>query len=115
VTSELGDEHDLSFEAPEFEADVRVRHGVETDALGDTRLDLSTREHADVLTCPCCSGRMKLLALVTDPTSVARYLTSGALASRPTCRSGRTLEDLRIGQVVCSVEVPVVSRRPSSE
>jgi hypothetical protein len=28
----------------------------------------------DVLTCPCCSGRMKLLALVTDPTSVARYL-----------------------------------------
>ena len=23
---------------------------------------------------PCCSGRMKLLALVTDPTSVARYL-----------------------------------------
>jgi hypothetical protein len=28
----------------------------------------------DVLTCPCCSGRMKLLALVTEPTSVARYL-----------------------------------------
>jgi hypothetical protein len=28
----------------------------------------------DVLTCPCCSGRMKLLSLVTDPKSVARYL-----------------------------------------
>jgi len=28
----------------------------------------------DVLTCPRCSGRMKLLALVTEPTSVARYL-----------------------------------------
>jgi len=28
----------------------------------------------NVLTCPCCGGRMKLLALVTDPTSVARYL-----------------------------------------
>ncbi len=28
----------------------------------------------DVLTCPCCGGRMKLLALVTDPKSVARYL-----------------------------------------
>jgi hypothetical protein len=28
----------------------------------------------DVLTCPCCSGRMKLLALVTDPKSIARYL-----------------------------------------
>lgn len=28
----------------------------------------------DVLACPCCSGRMKLLALVTESTSVARYL-----------------------------------------
>ena len=28
----------------------------------------------DVLTCPCCSGRMKLLALVTEPQSIARYL-----------------------------------------
>jgi hypothetical protein len=28
----------------------------------------------DVLTCPCCGGRMKPLALVTEPTSVARYL-----------------------------------------
>ena len=28
----------------------------------------------DVLTCPCCGGRMKLLAIVTDPRSVARYL-----------------------------------------
>lgn len=28
----------------------------------------------DVLTCPCCGGSMKLLAIVTDPKSVARYL-----------------------------------------
>ena len=28
----------------------------------------------DVLTCPCCSGRMKLPALVTEPKSIARYL-----------------------------------------
>ncbi len=28
----------------------------------------------DVLTCACCGGRMKLLAIVTDPQSVARYL-----------------------------------------
>ena len=32
--------------------------------------------------------------------------TCAASASRPTCRSGRPLEDLRTGQVVCSVEVP---------
>ena len=74
----------------------------------------------DVLTCPRCRGRMKLLALVTDPTSVADTLrdprrgsTCGASASRPTCRSGRPLEDRRTGQVVCSVEVPGASRRPS--
>ena len=28
----------------------------------------------DVLTCPCCSGRMKLLSLVTEPKSIARHL-----------------------------------------
>ena len=28
----------------------------------------------DVLACPRCEGRMRLLAMVTDPTSVARYL-----------------------------------------
>jgi hypothetical protein len=42
-----------------------------------------------------------------------RGSTCGASASRPTCRSGRPLEDLRTGQVVCSVEVPVASRQPS--
>jgi hypothetical protein len=74
----------------------------------------------DVLTCPRCSGRMKLLALVTDPTRVAdarrdprRGSTCGALANRPTCRSGRPLEDRRTGQVVCSVEALVASRQPS--
>jgi hypothetical protein len=45
-------------------------------------------------------GRMKLLALVTEPTSLADALRDprrgsicGALASQPTCRSGRTRED----------------------
>ena len=28
----------------------------------------------DVLACPCCDGRMRLLAMVTDPKSIARYL-----------------------------------------
>ena len=47
TASEVGEEHDLPFEAPAFETEVRVRHGVETDALGDTRFDLTTCEHAE--------------------------------------------------------------------
>ena len=30
----------------------------------------------DVLACPKCQGRMKLLAMVTDPASIARYLAA---------------------------------------
>jgi len=30
----------------------------------------------DVLACPNCQGRMKLLAIVKDPTSIARYLAA---------------------------------------
>ena len=30
----------------------------------------------DVLSCPRCQGRMRLLAMVTEPKSVARYLRS---------------------------------------
>ena len=30
----------------------------------------------DVLSCPKCQGRMKIVAMVTDPKSVARYLRS---------------------------------------
>ena len=47
----VGDEHDLSFEAPAFETNVGIRHLVETDALGDPRFDLSAREH-------CVGGRV---------------------------------------------------------
>src|ERR687897_3865014 len=28
----------------------------------------------DVLTCPSCQGRMRLLAMITEPASIARYL-----------------------------------------
>ena len=35
----------------------------------------------DVLACPRCQGRMKLLAMVKEPTSIARYL---AAAGEPT-------------------------------
>jgi hypothetical protein len=38
----------------------------------------------DVLSCPTCHGRMKLVALVTDPKSVTRYLAGiGELAEVP--------------------------------
>jgi uncharacterized protein YbaR (Trm112 family) len=30
----------------------------------------------DVLACPECQGRLKLMALVTDPASIARYLAA---------------------------------------
>jgi hypothetical protein len=33
----------------------------------------------DVQACPTCHGRMKLVAMVTDPKSVARYLRRKAL------------------------------------
>jgi hypothetical protein len=42
----------------------------------------------DVLACARCDGRMPLLAMVTDPKSVARYL--GALGE-PTLRRARSL------------------------
>ncbi len=38
----------------------------------------------DVLQCPKCQGPMKLVALITDPTSAARYLRGiGELTSVP--------------------------------
>ena len=30
----------------------------------------------DVLACPRCQGRMRLLAMVTEPTSITRYLAA---------------------------------------
>jgi hypothetical protein len=45
----------------------------------------------DVLACPHCDGRMRLLAMVTEPTSVSRYLRAlgeptGAPARAPARR-----------------------------
>ncbi len=40
----------------------------------------------DVLRCPKCNGRMKALAMVTDPTSVARYVKSVDEATQPPAR-----------------------------
>jgi hypothetical protein len=38
----------------------------------------------DVLQCPKCKGKMKLIAMVTDPKSVTRYLaTIGELLEVP--------------------------------
>jgi uncharacterized protein YbaR (Trm112 family) len=41
----------------------------------------------DVLACPNCQGRMKLLALVQDPKSIARYLAAAAEATEVKHRS----------------------------
>ncbi len=30
----------------------------------------------DVLTCPSCQGRLRLLALIQEPASIARYLAA---------------------------------------
>ncbi|HSR14950.1 MAG TPA: hypothetical protein VLL51_04320, partial [Gemmatimonadales bacterium] len=41
----------------------------------------------DVLACPRCHGRMRLLALVQDPANVARYLAAGGEATEVAPRS----------------------------
>ena len=44
----------------------------------------------DVLTCPSCQGRMKLLAVVKNPASIARYLAAaGELIEAPGRSPGR--------------------------
>ncbi|WP_437324262.1 hypothetical protein [Sorangium sp. So ce381] len=30
----------------------------------------------DVLECPACNGRMKLVAMITEPSNIARFLTA---------------------------------------
>ena len=51
----------------------------------------------EVLTCPCCSGRMKLLALVTVPKSIADGTRAKAACRARLCRSGRTRPRRRSG------------------
>jgi hypothetical protein len=41
----------------------------------------------DVLACPTCQGRMKLLALVKDPASISRYLAAAGEAAEVKLRS----------------------------
>ncbi|XYI02298.1 hypothetical protein ACMHYB_22050 [Sorangium sp. So ce1128] len=41
----------------------------------------------DVLECPACKGRMKLVALLTEPSSIARFLTA---LGEPTDVAGRS-------------------------
>jgi hypothetical protein len=41
-----------------------------------TRAELLRRTFAlDVLECPACKGRMKLVAMITEPSNIARFLT----------------------------------------
>ena len=41
----------------------------------------------DVLECPFCNGRMKLVAMLTDPLSLRRYLVAHAEPTEPLARS----------------------------
>jgi hypothetical protein len=41
----------------------------------------------DVLECPRCQGRMRLLAMVTEPASIARYLAATGEATEVPRRS----------------------------
>ncbi len=41
----------------------------------------------DVLACPTCQGRMRLLAMVTDPKSIRRYLAKVGEPTEPPARS----------------------------
>ena len=52
----------------------------------------------DVLACPKCQGRMKLIAMVKDPTSIACYLAAGA--RRPRCRAAQRTAARRTGRAV---------------
>ena len=42
----------------------------------------------DVLSCPRCKGRLRLVALMTDPKEIARYLRALGAPTAPPARSG---------------------------
>ncbi len=43
----------------------------------------------DVLICPSCQGRMRLLAMIKEPASIARYLAAGEATEVPRRSPGR--------------------------
>jgi len=51
------------------------------------RVGRAPRAGFALLVCPCCQGRMKLLAVVKNPISIARYLTA---AGEPIEAPGRS-------------------------
>jgi hypothetical protein len=59
----------------------RVEHG-DIEAR-----DVALTNDADVLSCPTCQGRMRLLAMVTDPKSIRRYLAKVGEPTEPPARS----------------------------
>ena len=53
----------------------------------------------DVLACPRCQGRMKLLALVKNPAIISRTLAT--VGRRPRCLGGRPVAVRRTGRAAC--------------
>jgi hypothetical protein len=70
----------------------------------------------DVLVCPGCQGRMRLLAVVKNPLSIARYLaaagelTDGAQPGLGPCRAARLVAARPTGRVKCSGDRRSVTR-----
>lgn len=71
--------------------DRLVSRRLDCDHRQLSSLDDEARTFAvDVLACPTCQGRMKLLALVKDPASIARCLaTAGEVTEVPRRPPGR--------------------------
>jgi hypothetical protein len=62
----------------------------------------------DVLACPRCQGRLKPMATVTDPASIARYLA--AVARRRRCRAALPAVARRTGRVRSFAAGPQATR-----
>ena len=75
------------------------------------RPELMMRTFAlDILGCPRCSGRPRLVALMTEPKESARYLR--ALGTQPTRRREVLRARRRIGRAASFAAVPATSMRP---
>jgi hypothetical protein len=68
---------------------LRVEHGQNTDSADRIRRLLARTFAMDVLSCPKCQVRMRLLAMVQDPANVACFLAETGEATEVLRRSGR--------------------------
>ena len=61
----------------------------------------------DVLACPCCGGRLKLIALIDDPAVIRRVLQHLRLATEvPEARPARAPPVPLLDRAPCSGDAP---------